>query len=145
MKTEFASYLGSLSATDQVMGRVELILNFYKTVCPEDILDIFISETIKGDGNREYLSLWLFSKKYAMEAKNFLIQDDFDIMPINKLISYCGVQKTGYDLDSTSEGSRLFVKISVTHLLTGELRASKANCNFLKQIMLKYFLPNFRA
>lgn len=145
MKAEFLSYLSSISATDQVMGRVELILNFYKEVCPEDIKDIFICETIKSDGNIEYQSLWLFSEKYAMEAKNFLIQDDFDIMPINKLITYCDVQKTEYDFNNISEGSRLFVKVSVTHMINGEFRASKANCNFLKTIILKYFVPNLRA
>jgi len=144
MKAEFVSYLNSISATDQVMARVEIILNFYKEACPEDIMDIFICETIKSDGNREYQSLWLFSEKYAMEAKNFLIQDDFDIMPIKNLMTYCDVQKTEYDFNNASEGSRLLVKISVTHMLNGELRASKANCNFLKSITLKYFVPNLR-
>jgi hypothetical protein len=145
MKAEFVAYLDSLEATDQVLTRVETILNFYKDLCPEDILDIFISEYIKKDGNREYQSLWLFSKRFMMEAKNFLIQDDFDIAPINNFVTYGDIQKNEYDFNTTSEGSRLFFKFSITDVVNGELKASKGNCNFLKAIILKYFMPNMRA
>ena len=145
MKAEFVAYLDSLEATDQVLTRVETILNFYKDLCPEDILDIFISEYIKKDGNREYQSLWLFSKRFMMEAKNFLIQDDFDIAPINNFVTYSDIQKNEYDFNTTSEGSRLFFKFSITDVVNGELKASKRNCNFLKAIILKYFMPNMRA
>jgi len=144
MKEEFIKYLESIGLTETLCKRIETIYEFYKDVCPDEIADIFVTDYITEDGSREYENLWFFSEKYAMEAKQFITKDDFDITPIKNRIHYCRIQKWDYDFKKATEKSRLYLRCDQDTGMSCEFKASKENCDYLKDIILNYILPNLK-
>lgn len=142
MKEKFTNYLRTIGMTTEViLKRIETIYEFYKEMCPDEIMDIFVTDYIKEDGTREYENLWFFSDKYCMESKQFITKDEFDIALIKK-ISYVRIKKQDYDFKKAIEKSRIILHVGFEHPITGEIKASKENCDFLKVIFLKYVKPN---
>lgn len=128
-------------------NRIAEIYKFYnenimKTL-GEEIKDIFVTEYISNNGVREYENVWFFTKRYAMEAKLFKIQDDFDISPLIKEILYINITKSNYEYKCPTEESRLSIDYSASfNSNMGHLKASKENCDHLMEITLKYLVPN---
>jgi len=144
MKDEFITYLESIGITEPIRDRVETIHEFYRKTFSEEITGIFVSDYLKEDGTREYESLCFFSEKYFMEAKEFITKDDFDITPIKSRIYYWNIQKQDYDFEKATEKSRLNLGIAVDTGTRGSFKASKENCDYLKDIILKYVIPNLK-
>lgn len=144
MKEEFVKYLESIGITKTLRKRVEIIHEFYTETCPDEITAIFVTDYIKEDNSREYENIWFFSLKYCMEAKLFITKDDFDITTIEKRIVHWEIKKQDYDFKKSTEKSRLNLIILFDTGITGTLRASKENCDYLKDIIFKYVAPNLR-
>ena len=144
MKKEFIRYLESIGITKALLERIETIYKFYQGIYPDEITDIFITEYIKEDGLREYESLWFFSKKNCMEAKQFITKEDFDVTPIKKRIFYWTIQKQNYDFKKATENSRLHLRFELDTGIAGEIKAAKENCDYLRKIILKYIVPNLK-
>ena len=144
MKEEFIEYLKSIGLTETLCKRIETIYEFYNDVCPDEITGIFVTDYITRDGSREYETLWFFSEKYAMEAKQFIKKDDFDITPIKNRIQYWRIEKQNYDFKKATEKSRLYLEFTLDTGISGDFKASKENCDYLRNIILKYVLPNLK-
>ena len=144
MREEFIKYFDSIGITNALRKRIETIYEFYDEICPDEITGIFITDYMKEDGSREYENLWLFSEKYSMEAKQFITKDDFDITPIKKRIEYWNIQKHDYDFKKSTEKSRLHLIINIDIGIVGDFKASKENCDYLKEIILKYVALNLK-
>ena len=142
MKEQFTAYLKSIGMSDVLIRRVETIHEFYQDICHEEITGIFVNDFIKEDGNREYESLWLFSQAYLMEAKSFISKDEFDMTPLNKKVEYWSVEKQDYDFAKATDKSRVNLKIAFRYPIDGIFKASKENCDFLRDVFLKYIMPN---
>lgn len=138
-------YLKAIGITKPLLERIAEIFEFYRGFCPEKITGIFVSEYMKEDGTREYENLWFFSERYSMEAKQFVTKDDFDLMPM-KGIGYLRIEKEEYDFGKATEKSRLNLQFNFTPStlggLSGTIKASKENCDYLKNIFEKYVKPN---
>lgn len=144
MREEFIKYLESMGITRALRERIETIYECCKEICSNEITGIFITDYIKEDGSREYESLWFFSDKYCMEAKQFITTDDFDITPIKKRINYCTIQKQNYDFKKATEKSKLFLRVKFDAEMAGVFKATKENCDYLKEIILKYIKINLK-
>lgn len=148
MKEQFITYLKSIGMTQIFVNRVDEICQFYenilKTKLDDEIIDIFVTDYITKEEKREYENLYLFSKKFFMEAKLFITQDDFDMLPISENITYLKITKQNYDFMVSSEKSRLNVHF-VSGMSGGDLKASGENCNYLKEIYFKYMLSKLIA
>ena len=113
--------------------------------CPDAIEDIFISEYSSEDGTRTYESIFWFSSSYILEAKQFTSQYNFDITPLNAVIYY-ELQAQEYDFERATDRSRLTVNARFGALsMAAQLRGSKQNCNYLKNIIVKYLKNNINA
>jgi hypothetical protein len=75
-----------------------------------------------------------------MEAKNFVIQDNFDIAELPNHVTYCRIEKTEYDFINANDKSRLFIHVNTDRGVTCEFKASKENCDFLRKIFLNRLL-----
>ena len=144
MKEEFITYLESIGITKTLHKKIETIHEFYREICPDEITGIFVTDYIKEDGAREYENLWFFSEKYCMEAKLFITKDDFDITPIHKMVNYWKIQKQDYDFKKATEKSRLLLRLDLATDILGEFKAAKENCDYLRDIILKYVVPNLK-
>lgn len=130
--------------TKAYLERIGNIYNFYKEISPDEITDIFVSDYIKEDGSREYENLSFFSQKYIKEAKQFRANDDFDNTPIKNRITWWNLKMQDYDFKNATEKSRLYLKIMLDTRINGEYKASKENCDHLRDIFLKYIVPNLK-
>jgi hypothetical protein len=145
MKEGFRTYLKTIGLSDPVIMRVESILDFYTEFCTEEIDEIFVSEYTQKDGSRVYENLWFFSVSFAMEAKLFMTKDDFDIAPIIKPTMYCQIQKNNYDFKKATDSSRCFLKLQLNRNVSLEMKASKENCDKLRDIILNYYKAKLMA
>ncbi|NQY07523.1 MAG: hypothetical protein HRT68_15335, partial [Flavobacteriaceae bacterium] len=99
MLEKFEDYLGQLPLTRAIKGRIEEVINLNMKIKELDIQDIFICELKNEEGSRTYTSLWLFTKTHSIECKNFLTQNDFDIVPHLNRIGYCSISPTNYNFE----------------------------------------------
>jgi Flp pilus assembly CpaF family ATPase len=143
MEQRFESYLKKIGMTGTLRMRAQEIYRFYEALLPDDeITDIFVSEYVDSEGRRQYDSLWLFSSDYIMEASQFVTKDSFDMLRITNRVARWEVVKKDYDFKSATDRSRLTLTIQFADRLSGLLKASMYNCDHLKDMLIKYFLPN---
>ncbi len=80
---EYAQFMG---LDFQGMERLTGILSVASRLLHEDIEDIFISQSLEEEGKvTEWDSLWLFSRNFCLEARQFLAQQDLEIYPLKDL------------------------------------------------------------
>jgi hypothetical protein len=144
MREEFTKYLNVIGITKVLFERIEMIYKFYQERCPDEITSIFITDYIKEDESREYENLWFFSEKYCMEAKQFITEDNFDITPIKRRVCYWRIQKKNYDFKKATEKSRLYLEFKLDTGISGTFKASKENCDYLREIFIKYIALNLK-
>ncbi len=142
MKAEWIDYLRTIGIKDLFLDRCKEIFNFYQQIYPDQIKDIFVSEYLDKEGNRQYESIWFFSETTVMEAKKFLEEDDFDSVPLNKQVKYWSVKKTEYNFIRATTKSRMVIKFSLLSGSGCSLKASRENCDSLKSIFIKYIITN---
>lgn len=146
MEEKMVSYLKSIGMGERVRERVTEIYDFYYEVCPEEITRIFVTDYVEKDGERIFGNLWFFSEHYAMEAKNFISTDDFDMVRMEGF-GYWQIKKKDYDFEKATEKSNLFIKCNLVgfDVSTCDLKASKENWDYLKQLFLDIILPKFTS
>jgi hypothetical protein len=142
MKAKFRQYLQAVGMTKTLIARVAQIEQFYRRLCPDELNAVFVSEYVTQDGGRQYESLWFFSESCVMEAKQFLTADDFDIMAWKHRLVYFRLLKTDYDFEAATDKSRMNLTYGDTALYRGELKASRENCDYLRDIYLSLMVPN---
>ena len=143
MKREFVEYLTSIGITDALHERIETALAFYQDTYDIDIADILVTDYIQKDGARMYEHLCYFSLGYLMDAKNFLKEDNFSIAPIAERLLHLTIENTNYDVKKATEQSRVVLQCTCPSVVI-VLRAAQENCDNLRDIFLKYFVPNLQ-
>jgi hypothetical protein len=143
MKEHFATYLKAIGMSDTLLGRVQTIYDFFKEICPEDISSIFVDDIIKEDGTREYETLYLFARRFLMEAKHFITQDQFEMALLDQQVFHWSVEKQDYDFRNATEKSRLHITIYLGTRIQADFKGAKNNCDFLKEIFRAHFVTSF--
>jgi hypothetical protein len=143
MNKEFIEYLETLGMKKPLLDRAQSIFEFYRSLGAGDIIDIFVSEYVNEEGVRTFESLWLFTAKASMEAKNFPSQDHFDYTPLPESTIYWELKKRDFQPPESNEKSRLTIDLvfrgSGAASVTGTLKSSGTNCETLFAIFKKYF------
>ncbi|MCJ7425859.1 MAG: hypothetical protein MUO17_01770 [Dehalococcoidales bacterium] len=145
MKEGFKSYLDSVELSSvTVKDNIERIYRYASTLCPEKIVDIFVSDFIKDDGSREYGSLWFFSQSYVMEARNFRneIEYDIDVAKLHGWVAYYRAHIKDYDFNEASVKSRIMLEVFNVDTVSCEFKASGVNCDKLNSIIQTYIRKN---
>lgn len=147
MQQKFTDYLESIGIkAGLLLDRIESIHEFYVEMCPDEIVDIFVTEYIDSDGKREYENLWFFSGRYVMEAKEFTTgRDEFVIAPIKDRVAHFRIKKLNYDFKAATDKSRLRLIFRLDNKVIANLKASKENCDALRDIILKHVMPNLKG
>ena len=141
MEELFEKYLEKINLQNLFKKRVFEIINFYSSICPEKIADIFIADYMNDDGQREYENLWLFSNSFFMEARDFILKDDFDFAPRGNGINYWRIKKEHYDFKESTAKSRFVLYFSWGKDFNSEdIKSSGINCDYLKEIFEKYVI-----
>jgi hypothetical protein len=145
MEKKILAYLELIDiTTPPLIERVERIQKIQLELCKEEVEDIFIDEYITADGKREYEDLSFFSKNYFFGAKRFLSEDTFLLTKLNEKFDMYTIKQKNYDFKKATDDSRLQVNFSKNNISTGIFKASKLNCDCLRDILSKYMMPNLR-
>ncbi len=144
MKNEWKTYLESIGIQEPFLERAKEVIDFYQQIDPDQIEDIFVTEYFDKDGDRQYESLWLFSKTSVMEAKQFLTVDNFDWSPMENEVRYWCIKKEEYNFLEASNKSRMTLEFRISRPVGGIIKASQENCDYLKVLFLKYLIPNVK-
>lgn len=147
MLEKFEEYLGQLPLTKAIRRRIEEVITLNMKIKELDIQDIFICELKNEEGSRTYTSLWLFTQDYSIECKNFLTENDFDIVPHMKRVGYCSIAPLNFDFEETNENSSIKVHFSYSIKsgmagISGDLIATEQNCIHAFHIYKKYVISN---
>lgn len=145
INSEVLDHLAKMGVTDLVEQRFIALLKQCEQICPENIIDAFVTDQSSDDG-RILINLWFFSEHYAMEAKNFQLATEFDLNLLSSNIDYVSVASQSYQLgDMAAKNSSLMVKTST--IQPGDMNltfvASGANCTELDRILRMRLLPHF--
>ena len=80
MKNEFEEYLNLVGLTStKIKERIDELIKYASTLCKEPFKDIFISEYLTKNGEREYDALRLFSKSYRFTFNEFINENNFSM------------------------------------------------------------------
>ena len=146
MKQEFGKYLDTIGITNIHRDRVEAIYRFYQQTCPEEITGIFVTDYVNEDGSREYENLWFFSPSYCMEATRFIHGDDFDLTVLHDQVIRWVIVMKEYDVGKATSKARLNLKVDICdRSISGELKASNENCDYLMKTLKEHITPNLRS
>jgi hypothetical protein len=142
MKNEFKKYLKSIDITTKaLLGRIEKLYDTCLIICPGDYEDIFVDETVDGEGKRIYECLNFHSKKHAISIHDFITKDHVWISARFKDIDYARLTSEKYDFKKADKNSRLYLQYRTPSDIRGDYKASGKNCEALFAYYKKYILP----
>ena len=144
MKQDWSAYLGSIGITSSLKDRIEAVHSILKGFFVDEISDLFVEDYLTQDGTREYGSVWFFSAQLVSEVRQFSKSDDFDMTPIKNRIIYWTLKQQDYDFKKANEKSRLFVTFDMDTDVSGDLKATGANCDQLRKIFILHVVPNIQ-
>jgi len=141
-----AKYLHDIGITDPLQQRIEVIHSYIQKILPSHIVDIFIVEYIKEDGMHVYLDIDFYTDEGVISAHNFLTTIDIRTAPLKGQIVAIKIAAIDYNFERATNKSRLHVVFYVdfSEKVYGEFKATNRNCDYLMQIIKKYFLPNMK-
>lgn len=137
---KFKEYLKKVGITsDVLLERVRFLYDVATKMCPEKIEKLFVDDYITKDKTRAYESIWFFSQGFILEAHNFETDYEIDIVPTKGF--RLAMELKDYNFNEATEDSRLRVFMTFAEDISGELKATKENCDVLRDIVLKYIKP----
>lgn len=141
-KVQLMAYLASVDISGDLANRVSTIFDFYVETLETVVDDIFVSEYVTQDETREYESVFFFNQSSLMEAGDFVLKDDFDMAPIKHRIKTWRITKNNYDFKNADRNSRMSIRITMIDGGSATLKASRENCDHLRDLFFGYFASN---
>jgi hypothetical protein len=141
MKSKFTKYFVSLEMDSFAQQRAGAVIEVCQKWLQMDIAEVFVSEYLDEGGNRVYEHFWMFTERCGLEARNFLRSDNLDCVVLSKNVGRWKYEKKDYDFVKSRPTSRLTVNFNLPSALAS-MRASKQNCDRLRDIFKKYIAPN---
>lgn len=141
-KDRFGEYLQALDVSYAATERIDALYAFFTEVCADEITSVFITDVLGEDGARRLEHLWLFSGKYMMESRDFLERDDYDMSPIYKRVLYWRLQKA--EQAEPAGHVSLAIQFALDTGVSGELTATDANTEYLKDVFMQHVVGNLK-
>ena len=140
MKAEFHDYLTEIEMSTPLIQRVEHFHDLYTNLLVTEPTHIFVTDLISEDDLRSYDSLWFFNDSQALEAHRFVDDEAFDLGGVSEVTLWRIDQEAFVANEATSE-SRLKVTFSSRDGISGDLRATGNNCDYLWRLVRDWFVP----
>lgn len=141
---KIAKYLNDIGISEPIRERIEVIYSHIQKVFPHAIEDIFIIDYVEEDGTHVYPDMDFYAGKRVFSVSDFKTATDIRTTSIAK-IEYMQILSKDYDFQLANSNSRLTVNFSVEYTnALGHLKATNQNCDYLMEIIKKYFIPNLK-
>jgi hypothetical protein len=138
LNDSFSAYLAEIGMNDLLMERVSTLRDLYAAIQVEELSDIFVNETLTAEGDRIFDSVWFFTSSYVMES--LLSGDTFDSVRIDRIVRW-EITLSDYDWKEANESSRLSISLTFPEGITGSLRATHKNCDYLRDLFVRWIVP----
>jgi len=126
--------------------RVKRYVAIYKSMAGEPITDAVISEFPSGELGRVHEAIWLFSRSHASESSLVNAEeDDLDFVPMADGVKHVITRSRNYDWDTATDKSRVRVELWFADERYGEIKASGANCDRLRDVLRRTVLPEIEG
>ena len=147
MNEKFLNYLKDIGITTQKLtDRIEELYQISVRMVGHEFDDILIEDIVKKNKERDYISVFFFSKDIIVIINN-IYEAIIDIIPVPNLIHglmRIRIRNESYDFIEANEDSRLFIELTSNDLII-ESRATSKNCDYLKDIFEKYYKPLIKS
>ncbi|MEL4391006.1 hypothetical protein [Shewanella xiamenensis] len=144
MNEKIDLYLGILPLTHAVRERVKTVIACNQMIMDDEILDVFINDMKNSEGGKEYSSLWIFTKLFIIECKNFLSENDFDIVPYVHNVKYSSVKSIDFDFVNVTDKSSMIVNC-LLNTVSCTFIATDKNCSELFRLYKEHIIPNLNV
>ena len=147
MKDEFYNYFSDIVISDVAQKRIEQIFTEIKELYNDLEINNILLCDVTNNGIKDYINLWFFGQNTAIECKDFMNQDDFDLAILDKNIAYFNMKKWNYitTLEPRSDSSVVIDTILNSGKVTCNLMATGKNCKYATMIAKKYLIANTTA
>ncbi len=146
MNLDVVHYLDSLDLPAPHRQRIEAIhAGFVFLLGGREVERLYMA-TVREGAEIRPSSLWGFSGDNWLEARNFLIQEDFDISPYRGSINYVGVTSENITYpDGVTADSGLLVEVGTAKVEYSTLKAAGLGCSSLLELVTTLLLPNLKS
>ena len=138
MLEEYSIYFKKIAMPQAAIERVEIVSGYIDKIKSEEIIDVFICDSVNSEGMRSYDSLFLITENYVHEAKQFLLKDNIDSMKIAR-IKHIDFNSVDYDYEKATNKSRLDIQCTYSFGMSIYMKATGNNCDVLVSIYNKHF------
>lgn len=143
MKEDWINYFAEIQLPPRLITNVENKIIEVQSIFGVEIEDVFISNR-RTESGVSFLSLWLFTSDKALECKNFVSEDDYDILVVKNKVFYVNIKKTNYtDLENPTGDSNLVCNCYMSNTnLSCSFNALGVNCKYLMNIIKTRYISN---
>ena len=150
MKTEYEEYLQTVDIhlRANLHKRILEAIPLMEALSPEPLQDILITEGSDNEERRLYYSLYMFSEHYIAEANNIdgPSQTLYNLFILKNSVINLTLSLDNYDLKkAANRKSWVAFHVGLASDRNLQLRATRQNCEKVKQIYEKYIKPNYRV
>ena len=125
--------------------RAREVFELGKTMCPEALTGVFISNYMKSDGKEQSKDIWFFSDNFVIEALNFIKikNPKLEITTHAKNLYYITIESQNYKFgQKTQEDSLLRIAFLTVSRFECDFKATGQNCNNLCRIFEQFIKNN---
>lgn len=145
MNQEMTDYCARLDLTTTVLERVELSLVAFDYLSDEPTLEIFLTDRLDSNSQREFVDMWGFTASYLLWSRDFLHDLNADVSPYLSSVTYVGIQYEELPFKGeASSAARITAEVQTAGRIYNELFATGANAGELRRLIDKFLLPNLR-
>jgi len=132
--------------SEKLLTRVQEAYNFFSEICPEEIVEVFLSEKATKDGGSEYTDIFFFSDSYLMYAKDFKSGEDYHMIYKEHILTGWNIKKKNFDMKEARRSSMM----SLGLIINGKpmdiyMRAMGKNCGHLQSIFDEIILEDLKG
>mgnify|MGYP001597153078 CR=1 FL=1 len=145
MPDDFKDYYGTLTTGQALLDRITHFENQVRTLTPEPIIDVFVSNWDDLGAVPNYLSLFFLTENLLYEIKTFATADVIECDVIRNRIRNLKFEVHDFDFATPTHESRFYVRYVTVNDLVAEFRATGGNCVHLWTLTQKYLIANLET
>ncbi|NQU06535.1 MAG: hypothetical protein HQ568_10610 [Calditrichaeota bacterium] len=143
MKDQFNEYLLSLDAPKPIFEIVRHTIRIAEELCGEEVIDIHISDSLKGDNLPEFDELEMFTKHFILSRRLLDKDTNIQLGTISGNVKAFQIVSSNFDFNDIEKNStmRIGIKFDYSDSLY-TLYSTGQNCDHLKEMIKRYIKPN---
>ncbi len=129
-----------IKSTDDIK-RTREVFELSKTMCPEMLREVFISNYMESDGKEQLKDIWFFSDNFVIEALNFIRIKipKVEITMYSNNLHYISIEYQNYNFGQKAQkDSLLHIFFHTMNQFVCDFKATGQNCNNLGRLFERF-------